>query len=126
MKNNRSEYICKNGLKVIHIYKPKFKESYVGIGVNYGSRDINFYAENEKYKSPKGLAHFIEHKLFQMPEGDAFSQFSQYHASANAYTDTEKTIYYFTTTMELYPPLELLLKMYFTPYFPKEIGRAHV
>ena len=62
MKNNRSEYICKNGLKVIHIYKPKFKESYVGIGVNYGSRDINFYAENEKYKSPKGLAHFIEHK----------------------------------------------------------------
>lgn len=120
MKNNRSEYICKNGLKIIHIYKPKFKESYVGIGVNYGSRDINFYAENEKYKSPKGLAHFIEHKLFQMPEGDAFSQFSQHHASANAYTDTEKTIYYFTTTMELYPPLELLLKMYFTPYFPKE------
>ena len=73
--------------------------------------------EEQKHNMPLGTAHFIEHKLFQMPEGDAFSQFSQYHASANAYTDTEKTIYYFTTTMELYPPLELFIKNVFYSVF---------
>lgn len=119
MRNNTYEYVSKKGLKICYIHKPKFKEAYVGIGVNYGSRDIEFYEENVKFNSPKGLAHFIEHKLFEMPEGDAFAAFSKLHASANAYTDTEKTIYYFTTTMDLYPPLKLLLEMYFTPYFSK-------
>ncbi|MDE6242107.1 MAG: insulinase family protein [Anaeroplasmataceae bacterium] len=110
----------KNGLRVSYVEKPDFHKSYVGIGVNYGSRDLNFQLKGESITSFEGTAHFIEHKLFQMPYGDAFKEFSKLNASANAYTDLEKTIYYFTTTEDLYAPLELLLRMYFTPYFKKE------
>ncbi|MDE7385490.1 MAG: insulinase family protein, partial [Anaeroplasmataceae bacterium] len=110
----------KNGLRVCYVEKPNFHKSYVGIGLNYGSRDLKFYLEGNAITSLEGTAHFIEHKLFQMPYGDAFEEFSKLNASANAYTDLEKTIYYFTTTEDLYAPLELLLKMYFTPYFKKE------
>ncbi|MDE5546928.1 MAG: insulinase family protein [Anaeroplasmataceae bacterium] len=117
-KNN--VFQTKNGLKVCYVEKPNFHKSYVGIGLNYGSRDLKFYLEGNAITSLEGTAHFIEHKLFQMPYGDAFEEFSKLNASANAYTDLEKTIYYFTTTEDLYAPLELLLKMYFTPYFKKE------
>lgn len=110
----------KNGLKVCYVEKPNFHKSYVGIGLNYGSRDLRFILDDKEVTSLEGTAHFIEHKLFQMPYGDAFIEFSRLNATANAYTDLEKTIYYFTTTGDLYAPLQLLLEMYFTPYFKEE------
>ncbi|MDE6046993.1 MAG: insulinase family protein, partial [Anaeroplasmataceae bacterium] len=79
----------KNGLRVSYVEKPDFHKSYVGIGVNYGSRDLNFQLKGESITSFEGTAHFIEHKLFQMPYGDAFKEFSKLNASANAYTDLE-------------------------------------
>ncbi|MDE6656369.1 MAG: insulinase family protein [Anaeroplasmataceae bacterium] len=106
-----------NGLKVCYVEKSKFQKSYVGIGLNYGSRDLNFFLDDKEVTSKEGTAHFIEHKLFQMPYGDAFTELSKMNAHANAYTDLEKTIYYFTTTDDLYAPLKVLLEMYFTPYF---------
>ncbi|MDE6584527.1 MAG: insulinase family protein [Anaeroplasmataceae bacterium] len=113
-------YITKCGLKVIYVEKRGFHQSYAGIGVNYGSRDLEYQLSDQKIKSPSGTAHFLEHKLFQMPNGDAFSMFSKENAHANAYTGLEKTIYYFTTAESIYPSLKLLLEMYFTPYFLKE------
>lgn len=110
----------KNGLKVCYVEKPNFHSSYVGIGLNYGSRDLEYILDGKKIKNLEGTAHFIEHKLFQMPYGDAFKELSKWNATANAYTDLEKTIYYFTTTQEVYSPLKLFLEMYFTPYFIKE------
>ncbi|MDE7213502.1 MAG: insulinase family protein, partial [Anaeroplasmataceae bacterium] len=110
----------KNGLRVCYVEKAKFHKSYVGIGVNYGSRDLKFFLNGKEYTSQEGTAHFIEHKLFQMPYGDAFMEFSKLNAVANAYTDLEKTLYYFTTTDDFYAPLKLLLEMYFTPYFIEE------
>ncbi|MDE6407405.1 MAG: insulinase family protein [Anaeroplasmataceae bacterium] len=107
----------KNGLRVSYVEKPNFHKSYVGIGLNYGSRDLKFYLNGNAVSTLEGTAHFIEHKLFQMPYGDAFEEFSKLNAMANAYTDLEKTVYYFTTTEDIYAPLKLLLKMYFTPYF---------
>lgn len=110
----------KNGLRVCYVEKSKFQKSYVGIGLNYGSRDLNFFLGDKEISSKEGTAHFIEHKLFQMPYGDAFTELAKLNAQANAYTDLEKTIYYFTTTDEIYAPLKLLLEMYFTPYFIAE------
>ena len=106
-----------NGLRVCYVEKSKFQKSYVGIGLNYGSRDLNFFLGNKEVNSKEGTAHFIEHKLFQMPYGDAFTELAKLNAHANAYTDLEKTIYYFTTTDDIYAPLKVLLEMYFTPYF---------
>ncbi len=120
MKDKYYDYITKTGLKICYIEKPNFLTSYVGIGTLYGSRDVEFYHQDQKILSKKGMAHFIEHKLFSMPEGDAFAEFSSLNASANAYTDIEKTIYYFTTTKDIFAPLELLLRMYFTPHFIEE------
>ena len=117
---NKEFFETSNGLRVCYIKKDKFNKSYAGIGLNYGSRDLEFVSDGKRIKSKKGVAHFIEHKLFQMPDGDAFIEFSKMNASANAYTDLEKTIYYFTTVNDVFPPLKLLLEMYFTPYFTKK------
>lgn len=126
MKNNEM-YVTKFGLRICYVEKKNFHKSYAGLGLNYGNRDLIFELDGKEHTSYEGTAHFIEHKLFQMPNGDAFQEFSKLNASANAYTDIEKTIYYFTTTSDLYSPLRLLLEMYFTPYFlkadvEKEIG----
>ncbi len=117
---NKHIYTTKNGLKVLYVYKPEFYKSYVGIGVNYGNRDLEFVLHGKKYVTPSGTAHFIEHKLFQLPDKDAFAEFAKLNVTANAYTSNEKTIYYFTTTSKIDAPLKVLLEMYWTPYFTKE------
>lgn len=118
---DKNEYfVTENGLRVCYIQKNQFHKSYAGIGVNYGSRDLEFLFNQQKVQSKEGVAHFIEHKLFQMPDGDSFLKFAKMNANANAYTDLEKTIYYFSTGSDLFPPLQLLLEMFFTPYFTKE------
>ncbi|MDE7264230.1 MAG: insulinase family protein, partial [Anaeroplasmataceae bacterium] len=119
MRNN-SELEIIDGLRVCYIEKPLFHKSYAGIGVNFGGRDIELMSGDEKIKLKEGTAHFIEHKLFQLEDGDAFEKFSKMGVNSNAYTDLEKTIYYFTTSSDLYEPLALLLKMYFTPVFKEE------
>ena len=118
--SNYFKYTLDCGLPFIYIYKPEFHKCYAGIGVKYGSSDVDFELDGIKYHSPDGLAHFIEHKLFLMPKGDTFAEFAKLNAIANAYTTCDRTIYFFTTTSDLEKPLKLLLDMYFTPYFPKE------
>ena len=118
------KYTLDCGLPFIYIYKPEFHKCYAGIGVKYGSSDVSFKLNGKIYHSPDGLAHFIEHKLFLMPEGDTFPLFAKLNAMANAYTTCDRTIYFFTTTSDLKEPLKLLLEMFFTPYFPKEAVEA--
>ncbi|MCM1130067.1 MAG: insulinase family protein [Roseburia sp.] len=114
---NDEIFQTENGLRVCYVEKKKFRKSYVGIGLNYGSRDLKFFLDEKEITSKEGTAHFIEHKLFEMPYGDAFTELAKLNAHANAYTDLEKTIYYFTTCGDLYAPLKVLLEMFFTPYF---------
>lgn len=114
-------YQTKTGLRITYVQKPQFQRSYCGIGCKYGSAHL-FYIRNQKEMVlPAGLAHFLEHKLFAMPDGsDAFSGFTAMNATANAYTTTDKTLYFFTTTDRIWDPLSLLLNMYFTPHFTEE------
>lgn len=114
------KYITKNGLRVTYVYKPEFNKCYAGIGVKYGGCNLEYSVDGVTYIDKPGLAHFIEHKLFQMPYGDAYVEFSKLNANANAYTAPDKTMYYFTTINDLFKPLKVLLDMYFTPYFIEE------
>lgn len=119
--DNWFTYTTKQGLKVIFIKKEGFVKGFCGIGCKYGGANARFTSNHKEIRSPYGIAHFIEHKLFRMPDGsDAFMTFNTQNASANAYTASDKTIYYFTKNEDISDSLKLLLEMYFTPVFTKE------
>ncbi len=111
----------KCGLNLSFIKKEGFSKLYCGIGVKFGGGNIEYEKNNRLITLKPGIAHFLEHKLFMMPDGtDAFDTFSKLNASANAYTAIDKTIYYFTTNDDFYAPLKILLEMYFSPHFDSE------
>lgn len=119
--NKIHRYKTKQGLSVIFIKKKGFVKSFCGIGCKYGGANIRFKTENKEVVSPYGIAHFIEHKLFAMPDGsDAFMTFTKQNAISNAYTAADKTVYYFTKNAEPWDSLRLLITMYFIPVFRKE------
>ena len=117
---NHYKYITNNGLKVTYVEKKDFNKCYAGIGVKYGGCNLSYENDGITYNDNPGLAHFLEHKLFHMPYGDAYNEFTKLNAFANAYTSPDKTIYFFNTNEDLYKPLKVLLDMYFTPYFTEE------
>ena len=113
----------KSGLKVILIKKPGFKKSYATFSTKYGSVNTEFVVpgENETTKVIDGIAHFLEHKVFEQPDGsNAFNDFSKYGASANAFTSFGVTNYLYSCTDNFYENLEILLNFVQTPYFTEE------
>jgi predicted Zn-dependent peptidase len=119
--NNLHKYRAKCGLEVIYYQKKEFYKSYCGIGCKFGSSNLKYELNNQTFNIKDGVAHFIEHKLFQMPDNtDAYFVFDKFNAQANAYTTQDKTVYFFNTIESIYEPLKLLLEMYFTPYFTEE------
>ncbi len=113
----------KSGLKVILIKKPGFKKSYATFSTKYGSINTEFVVpgENETTRVIDGIAHFLEHKVFEQPDGtNAFNDFSKYGASANAFTSFGVTNYLFSCTEYFYENLEILLNFVQTPYFTEE------
>ncbi len=111
----------KSGLEVIVIPKNQMT-LYSLFATRYGSMDNTFKKNNGDYITvPDGIAHFLEHKLFESEDGtDTFSRFSEFGASANAYTSNEVTSYLFSTTENYYECLEVLLDFVTHPYFTKE------
>ncbi len=113
--------VLENGLKVNIIKKKDFKKCYVVLGTNYGSIDHNFMINDKTYNTPAGIAHFLEHKLFEMPDfTDAFVTLSKLGVNSNAYTSLNKTAYLFSTTNDIIEPLNILLDFVYTPFFDKE------
>ena len=110
-----------NGLTVYLMETPKQKNCYAIYGTKYGSTDIAFSKNNESTITvPDGIAHFLEHKLFENEDGDAFSKFAVTGASANAYTSFDRTCYLFQCTNNFEKNLEILLDFVQNPYFTKE------
>ena len=104
--------ILDNGLKVYVLSKPGFKNTTVYYGVPYGSLKINQVDQNgNSYHFKPGIAHFIEHKLFENNKGlDVMERFSQLSCNVNAFTSHHETVYYFSTSLdEISKPLNLLL-----------------
>jgi len=109
-----------SGLKVFVIPKKGFGKSYALFATKFGSINNAFKVLNEDIYIPDGVAHFLEHKLFEEPDGNVFDKFSKYGASANAYTSFDMTAYLFSATSGFYENLEILLDFVQNPYFTDE------
>lgn len=101
-----------------YLVKKDFTSSYAVFGTRYGSYDNIFTLDGERIEVPHGIAHFLEHKMFETEDGtDTFELFSEIGADANAYTSTDRTAYLFSCTDNFYEALEVLVKMVITPVF---------
>lgn len=107
-----------NGLQVYVLPKPGFKKTYATFSTKYGSIDNHFRVEGqEEITVPDGIAHFLEHKMFEEPEGDIFAKFASLGASANAFTSFDQTVYLFSATDNISENLETLINFVQNPYF---------
>ncbi len=109
-----------NGLKIYIFEKPQYKSSYAIFGTKYGSIDTCFTVNGEKTQVPEGIAHFLEHKLFESDDGDAFTKYAETGAYANAFTSFDKTCYLFSCSERFYENLEILLQFVQSPYFTEQ------
>ncbi|EGP4764285.1 MULTISPECIES: EF-P 5-aminopentanol modification-associated protein YfmH [Enterococcus] len=114
--------VLPNGLTVYLLPKNDYHKTYGLFSTNYGSIDNEFipYGEKEKVKVPDGIAHFLEHKLFEKEDGDVFQLFGQQGASANAFTSFTKTSYLFSTTDQVEKNLTTLIDFVQAPFFTEE------
>ncbi len=111
-----------SGLDIYVHPKRGYTSAYAIMGTDFGSINNKFKLKDEKSYTvvPDGIAHYLEHKLFESEEGDAFKLFSKTGASANAYTSFEKTAYLFSCTQNFEKSLEILMNFVQSPYFTKE------
>ncbi|MGX7419677.1 EF-P 5-aminopentanol modification-associated protein YfmH [Carnobacterium gallinarum] len=111
-----------NGLRVTLLPKNDFHKTYGLFTTNYGSIDNQFIplGKTELVKVPDGVAHFLEHKMFEKEDGDVFNVFGKQGASANAFTSFTRTSYLFTSTNRILENVETLLDFVQEPYFTKE------
>ncbi|PJN87205.1 EF-P 5-aminopentanol modification-associated protein YfmH [Bacillus sp. mrc49] len=111
-----------NGLEVYILPKEGFNKSFATFTTNYGSVDNHFKPLNETEfsKVPDGIAHFLEHKLFEKEDGDVFQQFSKQGASANAFTSFTRTAYLFSSTSDFNKNLTTLIDFVQDPYFSEK------
>ena len=109
-----------NGLKIYILEKPQYKSSYAIFGTKYGSIDTVFSVNGKETSVPEGIAHFLEHKLFESEDGDAFTKFARTGAYANAFTSFDKTCYLFSCSDNFDENLSILLDFVQSPYFTEE------
>ncbi|MCM3123243.1 pitrilysin family protein [Mesobacillus sp. AQ2] len=111
-----------NGLDVYILPKKGFNKTYATFTTKYGSIDNHFLppGKDEYVKVPDGIAHFLEHKLFEKEDGDVFQQFSKQGASANAFTSFTRTAYLFSSTSNVEKNLETLIDFVQEPYFTEK------
>ncbi|MBP2071351.1 EF-P 5-aminopentanol modification-associated protein YfmH [Thermoanaerobacterium butyriciformans] len=122
IKEKMYHYEHESGLNVYVMPKKGFIKQYAMFATHYGSNDSQFIVPGEKNKTlvPDGIAHFLEHKMFEEEEGSIFEEFSKNGASANAYTNFTTTAYLFSSTDNFYDNLKLLLDFVQRPYFTDE------
>lgn len=110
-----------NGLQVFILPKPGFQKAYATFSTKYGSVDNHFQVKGkEAQQVPDGIAHFLEHKMFEEPEGDVFAKFASRGASANAFTSFDRTVYLFSATEHLKENIATLIDFVQNPYFTDE------
>lgn len=111
-----------NGLNVYLLKKEGFSKTYGLFATNFGSVDTTFVPlqEEEMIKVQDGIAHFLEHKMFEMEDGDASDKFSQLGASTNAFTSSNRTAYLFSTGSNEVACTELLLDFVQDIYLTEE------
>ena len=114
------EATLSNGLLSRVVKKPGFAKTYAFLAVDYGSMDTSFRLGDKAFRSPEGVAHYLEHKMFDMPDCNVMQLFSQYSGNPNAFTSYDITAYYVECSDHFKENLELLLRYVTTPYFTPE------
>lgn len=113
--------VLPNGLTVSVIRRRGFARGVAYFVTNYGSIHNCFRLEGKEYATPAGVAHYLEHKMFELPGNrDVTAEFAGLGASVNAFTSYDMTAYYFSCTQEFDRCLRLLLEFVSTPYFTQE------
>ncbi len=109
-----------NGLNVFVFPKPEFQKGYAFFATNYGGMDMRFCLDGEWHNTPAGVAHYLEHKMFDTEEGNALQDLAANGASPNAFTSNAITGYYFDSTEKFEDNLRILLSFVSVPWFTKE------
>lgn len=112
-----------SGLGIYIIPKKDYSKTYAIFGTRYGSVDSKFVVPGEKELTevPDGIAHYLEHKMFDQPDGsNVFDKFSKYGGNANAFTSFNVTAYLFSATSNIEENLETLMDYVQSPYFTEE------
>ena len=111
--------VLDNGLTVLVREMPGFDGVHAVYSTKFGSIDRAFELDGRRWDLPAGIAHFLEHKMFENEDGDAFALYAK-TANANAYTGFDRTSYVFTATSRVPENLDILLSFVSRPYFTKE------
>lgn len=112
------EKTLQNGMRLFAVPKKGFRSSFAMIAVRYGGAYRRFTLGGEAMETPAGVAHYLEHKLFDMPDGvDAIAALSGNGANPNAYTSNDTTVYHFDCTDGFEDDLRILASFVSTPYF---------
>lgn len=112
--------VLSNGLPVIVIPKKGFRKKYAMFATKYGGMDMRFKVNGEWHDTPAGIAHYLEHKMFDTEEGNALQDLATNGAEPNAFTSNAITCYYFDCIDKFYDNLKILLSFVSIPYFTEE------
>jgi predicted Zn-dependent peptidase len=115
-----TEAVLPNGLSIMVVKKPGFARKVAYFATGRGSIDRIFTMDGASFEAPMGVAHFLEHKLFDMPGRDMTAEFAALGGSVNAFTSYDMTAYHFSCTEHFDRCLKLLLEMVSTPCFTAE------
>lgn len=122
LQTSRYTSILDNGLRVELLPMPGYHKTYAIMSADVGSVDTDFtMADGTTVHLPAGTAHYLEHKLFEKKDHDAFDLFGKLGADSNAFTDFTRTAYLFSTTSKLHQCLDVLLDFVQDPYFSEAL-----
>ena len=106
-----------NGLQILVLPRSGFSKKLCYFVTDFGAIHTRFSMDGADFSVPAGIAHYLEHKLFDMPDRDVTEEFAKLGASPNAFTSYDMTAYYFSCTEHFQENLKLLLEFVSTPYF---------
>ena len=109
-----------NGLTVAVVHRPGFTKKLCYFVTDFGAIHTSFTLDGKAHQAPAGVAHYLEHKMFDMPDRDVTAEFAAMGAVPNAFTSYDMTAYYFSCTENFEDCLKLLLEYVSTPYFTEE------
>ena len=110
-----------NGLTVMVLPRKGFTKKLAYFVTDFGSIHGDFLLEGKEYHAPSGVAHYLEHKMFDMPgDVDVSQQFAELGAAVNAFTSYDMTAYYFSCTAHFEECLRLLITFVSTPYYTQQ------
>ena len=109
-----------SGLEVVVVSKPSHAKHYAFFAARYGGMDMRFQLGGRWQDTPAGIAHYLEHKMFDTEEGNVLQELAKNGAADNAFTSSSMTAYYIQCTEKFYENLRILLSFVSVPYFTQE------